>query len=209
MSSVKGKKDPHGYWRLGAGDSFSDFTIVVESSTEGGSVKSAKEKNAACPAKATYHVHRSHLCRGPRYSGYFRQLFESDFQENKEACARFTFSSDMALEFPAFLDFLYGESVPEHGKPDPRPCSIHMRDSQPWSLGKLGDYFGVESLLHTSAWHCAQEMFLLTKAQFEEKSQGMPSALLVCILEKVMEIAKGREYQAANCKRVDYPIRMI
>jgi hypothetical protein len=136
-------------------------------------------------------------------------LFESDLKENKEACARFTFSSDMASEFPAFLDFLYGESVPEHGTPDPRPCSIHIRESQPWSLGKLADYFAVESLLHTCAWHCAQQMFLLTKAQFDEMSQGMPSALLVCTLKKVMEIASGREREAATGQYGLKPIKMI
>jgi hypothetical protein len=71
MSSVKGKEDPLGYWRLEVGDSFSDFTIVIESSKEESGIESAKRESVACPAKAKYHVHRSQLCCGPHYSRYF------------------------------------------------------------------------------------------------------------------------------------------
>jgi hypothetical protein len=80
----------------------------------------------------------------------------------------------MALEFPVFLDYLYGESV------------YHISESQPCSLAKLADYFGVESLQEESALHCAQQMFSLMKAQFDEISQDMPSAVLVCIMKKIM-----------------------
>jgi hypothetical protein len=102
----------------------------------------------------------------------------------------------MALEFPAFLDFLYGESL------------NNMRASQPWAMIKLADYFGVESLQQQSSSYCAHEMFLLTKAQFVEKSQDISSAVLVCIMTKVMEIARGRERQVADNLRVSNPIKM-
>jgi hypothetical protein len=114
MNSMETEEYPEGYWRLDANDSYSDFTIVAESQTgeedDNTTATIGDAAATAAPAKTcVYHVHRSHLSRGPRYSGYFRHLFENDnFRETKEACARFTLSSDMASEFPAFLDYLYG-----------------------------------------------------------------------------------------------------
>jgi hypothetical protein len=181
---------PEGYWRLDANDSYSDFTIVVESQTgeeDDNTTTTGDAAVTAAPAKTcVYHVHRSHLSRGPRYSGYFRRLFESDnFRETKEACARFKLSSDMASEFPAFLDYLYG--VGERN--DPRSV-LHLTYSQPWCLAKLADYFDVESLLQLATDRCADQMYsTMDNDLFEDKIKHLPSNLLVCIMKQIMHKA--------------------
>jgi BTB/POZ domain len=176
--SRKEEKDPIGYWRSDAEASFSDFVIVVREDEE----DSAPKKDDDSTTK-TYHVHRGQLCCGPRYSEYFRRLFRNDFHETKEARASFKFSSGMAREFPAFLDYLYGEPAE----------SIERDTSQPWCLGKLADYFGVEPLLKDTISSCALQMFSITAEEFELRSESMSSSLSILIMKEVMAVAKARE----------------
>jgi BTB/POZ domain len=178
--SRKEEKDPIGYWRLDAEASFSDFIIVVRDDEEDG----LAEKDEVSSTK-TYHVHRCQLCCGPRYSEYFRRLFSNDFHETKEARVSFKFSSGMAREFPAFLDYLYGQPAE----------SIELYSSQPWFLGKLADYFAVELLLKDTTSRCALQMFSITAEEFEKRSESMSPALSVLIMKEVMAVAKTREHE--------------
>jgi BTB/POZ domain len=181
--------DPIGYWRLDAEASFSDFVIVVrEEDEEDSATNNDKDSSAEDTTTRTYHVHRSQLCCGPRYSEYFRRLFSNDFHETKEARASFKFSSDMARDFPAFLDYLYGGPV----------TSIVLGTSQPWCLGKLAEYFGVEPLLKDTIPRSAMQMFSITAEEFDERSESMSSALLVRIMKEMMAVANTREHNACR-----------
>jgi BTB/POZ domain len=127
--SCKEEKDPIGYWRSGAEASLSDFVIVIREDEEDSIAEKDETSSAEDRTTKTYHVHRCQLCCGPHYSEYFRRLFSNDFHETKEARVSFKFSSGVAREFPAFLDYLYGEPA----------TSIELYSSQPWCLGKLAD----------------------------------------------------------------------
>jgi hypothetical protein len=176
--------DPIGYWRSDAA-AFSDFVIVVreEDEDEDSATKKDEDSSAEDTTTRTYHVHRSQLCCGPRYSEYFRRLFRNDFHETKEARASFKFSSGMARDFPAFLDYLNGGPAE----------SIDRRTSQPWCLGKLAEYFGVEPLLKDTIPLSAMQMFSMTAVEFDERSDSMSSALLARIMKEMMAVAKTRE----------------
>jgi hypothetical protein len=115
-------------------------------------------------------------------------LFRNDFHETKEARASFKFSSGIARDFPAFLDYLHGGPA----------TSIVLGTSQPWSLGKLAEYFGVEPLLKDTIPRSAMQMFSMTAVEFDERSESMSSALLVRILKEVMAVAKAREQKACR-----------
>jgi BTB/POZ domain len=186
------RTDRIGYWRSDAAASFSDFVIVVreEDSEEDSATKKDEDSSAEDTTTKTYHVHRCHLCCGPRYSEYFRRLFNNDFHETKEARASFKFSPGMARDFPAFLDYLYG---------GPATSIVFY---QPWNLGKLAEYFGVEPLLKDTIPRSALQMFSMTAVEFNERSESMSSALLVRIMKEVMALAKTREETVwSNCGR--------
>lgn len=74
-------------WRMDQDDTFSDYTLFVESEEDG------EEKK--------YHVHRNILAHGKRRCEYFTKLFRSPFRENEIAVSHF------ARAFPDFLDILY------------------------------------------------------------------------------------------------------
>jgi BTB/POZ domain len=180
-------RNSFGYWRLDAEASFSDFVIVVREDEEDGATEKDRDYSAEDTTTKTYNVHRSHLSCGPRSSEYFRRLFSNDFHETKESRASFKLSSGMARDFPAFLDYLYGEPAE----------SIELGTSQPWCLGRLADYFGVVLLLKDTASRCALQMFSITSEEFEKRSESMlPSALSVLIMKEVMAVAKTREHGA-------------
>ena len=80
-------------WRMDPDDTFSDYTLLVESEEDG-------EENK-------YHVHRNILAHGQRRCDYFAKLFRSPFRENEIAVSHFIFPADVARVFPDFLDILY------------------------------------------------------------------------------------------------------
>jgi hypothetical protein len=180
---AKSKEDADrvGYWRL---DEFFDFTIVIESlpssmssSVVTGTKREVSPKVHDAAAAKTYHVHRSQLSCGSRYSGYFRRLLRSEFKETKEACARFTLSSDMALAFPAFLDYLYFKDDSSFGFPV-------------WSLAKLADYFDVKSLLQLAASLIAKKMFGMdSQEELDAELKDMPMAVSVSVMKSIMHLA--------------------
>jgi BTB/POZ domain len=193
------EKDPIGYWRSDAEASFSDFVIVVREDEEDGLAEKDETSSAEDRTTKTYHVHRCHLCCGPRHSEYFRRLFSNDFHETKDARVSFKFSSGMAREFPAFLDYLYGAPAE----------SIELGTSQPWCLGKLADYFGVELLLKDTISSCALQMFSITAEEFEKRSESMSPALSVLIMKEVMAVAKTREQKVWNAFGKNTPASSI
>jgi hypothetical protein len=92
------------FWREeGDEKSFSDWRIKVE-----------VEKTDDCSeAKVTiYNVHRLMLAGGPKHSGYFKALLQSDsFSENTDGMSTVKLPADIAQHFPDFLDYVYAQPV--------------------------------------------------------------------------------------------------
>jgi len=92
------------FWREeGDEKSFTDWRIKVE----------VEIKDDCSEAKVTiYNVHRLVLAGGPKQSGYFKALLQSDsFSENTDGMSTVKLPADIAQHFPDFLDYLYAQPV--------------------------------------------------------------------------------------------------
>eukprot|EP00984_Skeletonema_dohrnii_P001700 scaffold556_cov117-Skeletonema_dohrnii-CCMP3373.AAC.3 len=92
------------FWRHeGEGKSFSDWKIKVEAET----TEDCRETNATI-----YNVHRLTLAMGPKKSGYFEALLQSDsYSENSDCTSTVKLPKEVGKQFPEFLDYLYAQPV--------------------------------------------------------------------------------------------------
>jgi hypothetical protein len=105
-------------WRLPAEESLSDWTLKV--------------KNLDTDEVDVYNVHKAKLCVGPRMCEFFTSMMmgESDrYKETAEACTEMSLVGLAATSFPAFLDFVYGESTTPMEIATESACALfHLAD---------------------------------------------------------------------------------
>eukprot|EP00984_Skeletonema_dohrnii_P029546 scaffold20284_cov126-Skeletonema_dohrnii-CCMP3373.AAC.3 len=92
------------FWRHeGEEKSFSDWKIKVEAET----TEDCSEENVTI-----YNVHRFALAMGPKKSGYFEALLQSDsYTENSDCMSTVKLPKEVAKQFPDFLDYLYAQPL--------------------------------------------------------------------------------------------------
>ena len=130
------------FWRHeGEGKSFSDWKIKVEAET----TEDCREENVTI-----YNVHRFALAMGPKKSGYFEALLQSDsYSENSDCMSTVKLPKEIAKQFPEFLDYLYAQPLE----------SKFVINFENWkSMKHLANYFLVPRLTEAVAEFIEKDM---------------------------------------------------
>jgi len=161
-------------WRQDKDESFSDWTIEV---------------SVANKSKVLYHVHKTCLATGPKKSGYFEALLKSGrFSESTNNISQVDLPEDVAVGFPAFLDYLYSQ---------PYECARLVTRENWYSLRKLAQYFIVPKLANAVQCFIEADMHDLNRmemylvefrgAEDDEAKQLLSVATRICA-ENILNI---------------------
>lgn len=136
-------------WRKDPKESFSDWTIVIRYETKQrheDNMDQETEVDETAEVSETYHVHRIMLASGPRFCGYFANMFQADsFSENESKTSEIKRTEIEAKAFPKMLDYVYGKEVEN-------PVSAE----EVMALCNLGGYFGCQKLREDAVNYCRQ-----------------------------------------------------
>jgi len=114
-------------WRMDPAKSLSDWTLnIIPKTSHDASVKDVHEVQ-------TYHVHRTSLATGPRFSLYFEHEFQTKESDAKTTTIEFEPSTAEAI--PVMLDFIYSPI----GK-------VNATTDNAVALRHLANYFGIHAL---------------------------------------------------------------
>ena len=133
------------FWRHeGEEKSFSDWKIKVEAETTDDD-DDCRETNVTI-----YNVHRLTLAMGPKKSGYFEALLQSDsYSENSDCMSTVKLPKEVAKQFPEFLDYLYAQPLE----------SKFVINFENWkSMKHLANYFLVPRLTEAVAEFIEKDM---------------------------------------------------
>ena len=127
------------------GQRFSDWKIKVEAE---------KSNRDDCSEEAetvtTYNVHRLMLAMGPKKSGYFEALLQSDcYSESSDRVSTVKLPEKVAKHFPDFLDYLYAQ---------PQESNFVINFENWESMKYLADYFLVPRLTEAVAEFIEEDM---------------------------------------------------
>ena len=117
---------------------FSDWKIKVEADKSDSDDSRGREESVT-----VYNVHRVTLTTGPKQSGYFQTLLQSDcYRESIDCMSTVKLPEMVATQFPAFLDYMYA----------PLQESNTVINFENWeSMQFLADYFLVPRLTESVA----------------------------------------------------------
>ncbi|KAL7490996.1 hypothetical protein ACHAWT_000484 [Skeletonema menzelii] len=134
------------FWRDEENDKcFSDWKIKVEAHKSDDGKDDCSEESAAI-----YNVHRFAIALGPKKSGYFEALLQSDcYRENSDCVSTVKLPEKVAKQFPDFLDYLYAQPLE----------SNFVINFENWeSMKYLADYFLVPRLTEAVAEFIEEDM---------------------------------------------------
>ena len=122
---------------------FSDWKVKVEA--EKSNCDDCSEETVT-----TYNVHRFALAMGPKKSGYFEALLQSDcYSESSDRVSTVKLPETVAKQFPDFLDYLYAQ---------PQESNVVINFENWESMKYLADYFLVPRLTEAVAEFIEKDM---------------------------------------------------
>lgn len=123
--------------------SFSDWKIKVE-------VEKTEDDDCSEEMVTAYNVHRFALAMGPKKSGYFEALLQSDcYSENSDCVSTVKLPEKIAKDIPDFLDYLYAQ---------PLESSVVINFENWKSMRYFANYFLVPRLTEAVAEFIEKDM---------------------------------------------------
>jgi len=165
--------------------SFSDWKIKVEAE------RTEDDDCSEGSMVTVYNVHRLVLAMGPKKSGYFEALLQSDcYSENSDCVSTVKLPEKVAKQFPDFLDYLYAQ---------PLESAVVINFENWESMKYLANYFLVPRLTEAVAEFIENDMEFLNLDHMEKYisefhrdiSDDMSRRILpkaVCICAKMFQL---------------------